>query len=193
MIYLGVPSARDWKPQFGVALCMAITDLVSHGYKIVLHGQLQTSLLPNGREKIVESAIKNKASHLVFLDDDMSFPPEAIRTLIEHDKDVVGVDYRKKNKDDQRTALTLEGGRFKEETGLQECLSMGLGLTVIKTSILEKTEPGRFEIRWRGNCYQGEDSSFFQKLHDVGAEIYCDLDLSRKMAHIGDGAFVIGG
>lgn len=193
MIYLGVPSARDWKPQFGVSVATNVDYLRCHGLECLIHSQLQVSNLPVGRESIIDKAIESGASHFVALDDDMFFPSDAIHTLIQYDVDVVGVDYRKKNKDpNKRTALSMYGKRFDNETGLQEAMSMGLGLVCIKMDVLKKTTKPRFEMLWRGDCYQGEDSYFFQKLHDVGAKIYCDLDLSRKVAHIGDGAFVIG-
>lgn len=54
------------------------------------------SLIPRARNLLVEQFLKTDATHLVFIDADISFLPEAIFSMLEADKDVICGIYPKK-------------------------------------------------------------------------------------------------
>lgn len=193
MIFLGIPSARDWKPLSVSSLLAAVMHTTAKTKnKIIYENRMQCSNLPVGREKIVEAALESGAEYLIMMDDDMAFPADAIIKLIEHDVDCVGIDYRKKSPHEyETTAVYMDGTKLTQESdkkGLVPVLCMGLGLVCVKTDALRKTQAPRFQMLWDANKgkYVGEDTDFFRCLYDAGVKSYCDLDLSRQCAHVGD-------
>ena len=96
---------------------------------------------PN-REKMVEEAIANDCTHVCFVDDDMSFEPEAFMSLCRRRLPIVGCNYRMKFPPAQFTAVHLEKERgrmetTRESTGLEPVCYMGFGLSLIETRVFQ--------------------------------------------------------
>src|SRR6185503_9300822 len=54
------------------------------------------TIIPNLRNQLVKVAIDNKASHILFIDSDMRFPPDTAQLLKTHNLDVVGANCRQR-------------------------------------------------------------------------------------------------
>lgn len=140
----------------------------------------------SARTWCVKEAIKKGATHLLFVDSDMQFSPEALNTLLKHDKDIVGVRYNKRKFPLEPTHKPLTE---ESDTKLFKAESLGTGLMLIKLSIIEKmTEPlflfGRDK---EGQVVIGEDVWFCRTAQDCGFEVWCDPTL--KVGHLGDYTF----
>lgn len=197
MIYLAIPSARDWKGQATISLASAMCHTtVKDKISFCIQNRLQVSLLSSGRESLVEDALEQEGvTHLIFIDDDISYPHDSFSRLIAHDVDVVGIDYRKKCNEEVRVSMNYDGKKFApKEGGLHKASAMGLGLVCFKIDVFKKVLAPRFEVRWHEaiNKYVSEDIYLFNKLRKNDIDVYCDLDLSKECAHIGDAQYIIG-
>lgn len=138
------------------------------------------SILHHMRERLVKKAKELDCTHLLFVDSDMVFEPEALETLIKHDKDIIGASAN-------RRKLPLESNvENPSGEGLTTCDSIGTGFMLIKLSIFDfLPEPWFFfESNEDGDLVNGEDYWFCQLARKHGFQVW--VDLSVKVGHIGD-------
>ena len=113
------------------------------------HLFLKSAVISDQRDRIGLYAINAKVrlfTHLLFIDSDITFPPEAIKKLINDDKDIVSGLYFKKNVNPQPVAWFTDwkndgSVKFRPFTcngsqELVECGAVGMGFCLIKTSVL---------------------------------------------------------
>lgn len=145
------------------------------------------------RNKIVAEAIKANATHLMFLDADMMFDPEAIYQLIEHQKDIIAGNYNvrrdplskgasgstvKMMVDKQIVSLT------ELPKGLFQCYAAPTGFMLIRLDIFKKLKKPYF-VEWEtpDGLHTTEDIEFCKRANTVNIKIYCDPEI--KIGHIG--------
>jgi hypothetical protein len=193
---LAICSARDWKPHFGVALAGLVGYVMTNGVKDEKLEQFDLiirsncSNLCNGRASVVEEAIDRGFTHLLFLDDDGTFPANIIDDLATHKKQFVAVNLPHKSIDSPGTALGMDGQPVRGD-GLREVMACGLALALIDLSALTGIARPFFELRWLPEMKQvcGEDFYFIHKLRTAGVKVFVDQDLSRLCGHVGDYEF----
>ena len=134
-------------------------------------------------------AIKNECDYLLFIDDDMTFPPDLIDRLLAHKKDVVGVVYHSRNLKTNTTVVLEDGqvlhsGNIPKE--MMKCQHVGTGIMLIKTDVFGKIEEPWFKFLTypNGVTLMGEDAYFCKQAREKGIEIWCDPTL--EIGHIGD-------
>lgn len=77
-------------------------------------------------------------THLLFIDNDMSFRPEVVLRLLREAKPVIGSIYTKKT-DDTKFCVTLLPGRTEiDKSGLCKVAHIGMGLTLIERQAVVK-------------------------------------------------------
>jgi hypothetical protein len=141
-----------------------------------------------GREWFLEASLKQGATHLLWLDTDMSVPRETAVLLAMHDQPIVACNYRVRQasglftafRDDHRVP-TLE-----TSTGLEAVEYVGMGAMLMRTDVVK--ELGRPWFRHGRNEVGGdigEDVMFCRTLRAAGHAIYIDHDLSKQIGHIG--------
>lgn len=171
-------------------LCL-ISALHELNCEVVLNFTKGTYLHDN-RNFVVDEAIKNKATHLMFVDADVTFPPYAIKQLLLHDKDIIGGMYHLK-----RLPL-VDTIKFADENGelvdrtivipekIFKCAVIPAGFMLIKLSCLGQIRRPYFEfgVEADGTSITGEDVMFCKKARKAGLEIWCDPTIPMK--HIGD-------
>jgi hypothetical protein len=188
-VYLAVPSCRDWKPQFGASMCGLVRKMTQDGVDFTLNAMTGTSVLPKARQLACDHALKEGYTHILFLDDDMSFNGDLFATLFAKQKRVVGANYSNKNPENPLPQTHgLDGkplySHYKE--GAEEVGWLGFGAILIDLSILSVIEKPWFEMRWLPETqqYLGEDYYFCLKVRSHGVAIHVDHD--AKCAHVGD-------
>jgi hypothetical protein len=144
-----------------------------------------------GRNMIIQTAIEQGCTHILFLDDDMAYPANTILKLLAHDKDAVTGLYLSRAYPHQPLIFDEfdEDGKalysYLTETTppLKKVVAAGLGCVLIKVEALQKMEPpwvrlGELDIQeW---C---DDIGFFWRFYKAGLELYCDTTL--HIGHIG--------
>lgn len=144
---------------------------------------------------LVREAIKRGATHLLFVDHDMYFPPDSIKKLMEQDKDIIGAPYNFRQFPLRSTAVPTDeepiNGEYRvdPETLPKETFkvkTLGTGFLLIKLSVFEKIpEPWfLFGRNKEGELVQGEDTFFCAQATKAGFEIWADPTLGVK--HVGD-------
>lgn len=149
------------------------------------HGQSPAK----NRNIMIDMAIENSCSHILFLDDDMIPEPDLIERLLSHDKDVVSALYLMRNfphlpvifdesyKDGQCKFMFLDPSK----SGLVPIVNCGLGAVLISTRIFTWLDKPFIRL---GEIFQDEwcdDVGFFNRVRASGFEMFCDL--GAKVGH----------
>lgn len=144
---------------------------------------------------LVKNAIKYGATHVLFVDHDMYFPPDTLQRLMDADKDIIGGQYNFRQFPLRSTSIP-EGteptdGEYRVDPKTLpdkpfKCITLGTGLLLIKTSVFEKIpEPWfQFSRNAEGELVQGEDTYFCVQARKAGFDVWCDPTLGVK--HIGE-------
>lgn len=141
------------------------------------------------RNRLVRRALEIGASHVLFLDADMTFPRELVTGLLAADSDVAGALYFKKTPPFQpvpaRFNVRHDGQlmkpiRLPAKPSLVRCDVLGMGATMIKRRALEWVGHPWFAYdvyKRTGEREITEDVSFCRKIKTAGFDIVCDTRL----------------
>lgn len=162
------------------------------------HGQSPA----RGRNVIIEEALRNNCTHVLFLDDDMAFPPNTMSKLLAHDKDMVTGLYLMRNYPHQPVIFdkAMPDGKaahhfFSDgEKGLMKIVAAGAGCVLINTRVFKgmpEFKDGRPEWGARTWFTLGElekdhwcdDIAFYLRAQKAGFELFVDLDC--PVGHMG--------
>lgn len=146
-----------------------------------------------GRHKAVQLALKHQVTHILWLDDDMTFQPDVLEKLLAHKKEVVSALYSSKtlpfvyylwdevNKDWSRY--------YYKTPNLQESLYIATGCLLTQMTVFERLKYPWFLLSMDafGNLNFTEDVYFSQVCRQAG--IQCYVDVSLVCGHIVQGTF----
>lgn len=159
-------------------------------------GYVRATNVHTGRIDICKKAIESHADYILMLDSDMTFPPYALRQLLELDKDIVSalavrksfpfmpVMSRKRDPDKVLCRLDIIDDWIDGE--LLKVDAVGTAFMLFKTSVLKKMEKPYFHYPWNKeeDSDIGCDNYFCLKAGEVGFDVF--VDTSLKIGHIGD-------
>jgi hypothetical protein len=127
----------------------------------------------------------NPGAHLLFLDSDMTFPPDTLKRLLAHNKDIIGALYSRRSEPFLPTGTTLDGRHVSSADGMTRMKIMPTGCLLIAMKIFDRLTKPWFNTRVHGETLLGEDYYFCERAAEAGFEIWCDGALSREIGHIG--------
>lgn len=121
-----VPAYETWAANFGRDLVsLALTSYAKLGPVVTASG----TYLQQVREELAEIALRDSAvTHLLFLDADMRFPPDALERLLARRLPVVGANYRRRRPPHDFTASVSTGPLA---TGVERADRLGFGCVLI--------------------------------------------------------------
>ena len=178
---------------------------MTHNLKFSVDTIVNDSLVTRARNNLVAKFLDNKeATHLMFIDADIQFVPEAVYRLIMHDKDVVVGLYPSKSLPVKYVLNIKPGG--KTEGTLFEVTTAGTGFMLIKRSVIEELIAAMPETKYKDAVglgqyeehmyalfdtsidkdqnYLSEDWTFCKRVQEVlGKTIWADKDI--RLDHIG--------
>ncbi len=145
------------------------------------------------RNMIIEHFLKETpATHLLYLDSDMLFPPDIISQLMAHKKAVVGGLYFHREPPYQPHMYNFDPKDsvamwpiLKWEEGLIKVDCVGAGALLIERWVLEEMKPPWF---YYGAELESEDITFCRRLGKAKIPVWCDTKC--ECGHIGE--IVIG-
>jgi hypothetical protein len=198
-----------------LAICVPCRDMIHTVFSYNLHSLLQynwqkgietkvfynmSTLLQNQREHLVSAARSWAATHILWLDSDMSFPFYTAYKLLDHKKPVVAGNYVTRQVPYKTVAYRELGQwdsflRHSEQdqliTDLIPVEGMGMGCMLTDIRVFDSVPSPRFEVEYQSESsdYLGEDINFCIKLRSAGYEILVDDILSRQLHHLGSFAF----
>lgn len=199
-----------------LAVCVPCREMIHAVFSHNLHSMLNYNwqkgietkvfynmgtLLQNQRESLVSAARSWAATHILWLDSDMSFPFYTAYKLLDHAVPVVAGNYATRQVPYKTVAFKELGGewnqylRHNKDTPLTKELveveGMGMGCMLTKIEVYDQLEHPYFPVTWskESEDYLGEDINFCMALRKAGYTITVDDILSRQLNHIGAFAF----
>lgn len=160
----------------------------------------ESTYLPDARNYIHSVFLeKFKTSHLFMLDSDVLPPPDIVTSLLQHDKEIVGGWYKKKETypieaPDGSTQYIARpvvydwskeaedyywfSNRVAPGIGMEKVGGIGMGCVLMSHGLAEKLGPRPYDMN-KG----GEDLVLCKKIMDLGVDLWVDWDLA--CAHAG--------
>lgn len=205
---IDVAAERPRRPWDGTRTCIGVPsgDMIHTDFAFCLAGLvLQSSMMGinnaaanakstyvhAGRNILVEQAQNLNATHLLFLDSDMTFPYEALARLLSHQKDIVGATYVRRRFPHGLLGSKIDGSAEVPTTGLVQMAEMPTGCLLIKMDCFNLIEKPYFRHKVSGDHMIGEDILFCRTMTALGKEIWCDMDLSLQLGHLGQEKYTI--
>lgn len=193
-IFIGVPSMESVKAKF--AVCWAALAAHSARFCDLIVVSQENSVIHQGRNNLVRSALELKADWLLFLDADMTFPPDALMRLLAHQKDMVCAFYNRRCPPYTTVGALADPKATIPLTGLVEASMAGCGLMLINMGVFRKLPPPWFFWAFDPAAAKpdnpdgetGEDVNFIIKARAAGFKLWCDLGLTfdERTGHVGD-------
>ena len=163
---------------------------------------IKGTILPQSRDTIASTAITNGFTHLLFIDSDMNFPPDALAKLASHNADIVtglAVSRRQPHQpciysEINYTDADFAAGKphievcenWKEKGEYFEVAGCGMAFCLIKVEVLKKMQETYGEFFKYIKTY-GEDLSFCIRATSLGYKVM--VDNSFVLGHIGQKTF----
>ena len=125
---------------------------------------------------IIQTALKDGATHLLTVEDDTFPPSDAFMKLLAHDLDAVGAWYPKKVDPREGAPIVLRNGKreFLEDDGeVHEVLTLPMGCTLYKVEIFKQIQ---FPFCVTTNMIT-QDSYLSQQLREAGIKLHVDTSI----------------
>lgn len=182
--FIAVPTNTDICGLTSLSLASAAGELSNRGIKYELAFQLGNCHVDDARNTLVTRFLDSDSTHLIFIDSDIVFTPEALIDLIDARSDFVGASYPYKD-DSWDFPGHFEHTSFAdEETGLVPIAGLPTGFLKLARGVFDtlrdkvqtfhsKTEPGQ-------NVYE-----FFRRDIENGTRIGGDIYFTKLAAKHG--------
>ncbi len=182
-IAIGISTNRRVKPQTMACLLNLINY---HDYELEFIVASEGYTIAENRLYIMVQALKRKCSHLLFIDDDMTFEPNVLDRLYAHEKDIVGVVFHSRTLD-VKPSIVIDGEVVTEiPKELTKVQHVGTGIMLINLGIVKEIpEPWFYFATFpNGQTLKGEDAWFCERAIEAGFEVWVDPTI--KVGHLGD-------
>lgn len=140
------------------------------------------------RQMLVEGSFATGASEILWIDDDMWFPPNTLERLRKHGKPFVACNYLIRHTAHRWTARKESKSiSSTRRSGLQKMDMAALGVALVQLSVYEGIPIPWFDTFSRVQSgkveYLNEDVVHASKLRNAGIDLWIDHDLSQEVAH----------
>lgn len=189
-VALCVPSMDTWMADTAMAFGAAMAVAAAR-YGIIPINQ-KSSYIHQARNMIADIALNQaKAEWLMWFDADMVWPPETLEILMAHGKDIVGTDYRRRKPPFSRIGHFVGEDPGPDGKGLHEMSLLPHGVLLVRAEVYRRLNFPWYELRYLSPHHEGldgEDAFFCRNAREAGFKIWCDLDLTKRVSHIGERA-----
>lgn len=142
----------------------------------------RTSVLPQSRNESVKIAIKAQATHILFLDSDLNFPPTTLDRLIAHKAPIVGASYCTRDAREMRIGIPLDQG---DCAPLRRMKAIAMGCLLIDLKVFNTLKKPWFNFIYQGEDFFDEGFYFCAAAQEAGYMLWEDQTLSFDLAHVG--------
>lgn len=145
------------------------------------------------RERLAKRAIESGKTHLMFLDDDMTFEPEVLPLMLKRHQHIVVTNYLMKSdpaSSAKFVACNLNGEECvtsEKSTGIEPVAFSGFGVSLIHTDVFKALPQPWFAPSFvpERDEYTTEDVPFYHAARQAGFPVFLDHDASKLIKHIG--------
>jgi hypothetical protein len=188
-LVIGGPTLGMVPAAFALDLAALYAKTLTAGpWTSVTLGFVVSTYVDVGREAVLTGALRWQATHVLWLDTDMTMPPDTAIRLASHNRPIVAANGVMR---DPRLLCTAQSGGRRietrpESTGLEAVDSVGMAVMLMRTdAVAGLARPWfRHGLTDAGEAI-GEDITFCAALRATGHDILIDHDLSKEIGHIG--------
>jgi len=197
-IGIAIPTAGTVRMGFAASLVGMVAKFAAGGVPTVPEAKislalhvLESSNWITNREKLARASVDDGETHLLFLDDDMTFDPRVLEILLGRRQEIVTTNYLiKTDPPTDFVAVSLDGQRVMtkaESTGIMPVAYSGFGVSLIEVEVFRKTPQPWFmpDFNAEKSEYTTEDNPFFRRAREAGFTVYVDHDASKLVSHMG--------
>lgn len=146
------------------------------------------------RNKLVREAraASDSITHLMWADADMTFIPPSLARLLSHNRDIVGAFGRSRKPPYNLLGKLVDPPTVEGDLHLVE--RMGAAFVLVKREVYDIVPPP-----WYFESYEeeakspdnpdglvGEDVNFILKARRYAFKVWCDIEVTKRLGHIGD-------
>lgn len=189
-IYIGIPTANN---RIVGDTVLTVFNLLNSGNTPSLVDTTisitANAMVHSARNQMAKEMLATSMSHILFLDDDMTLPPDALEMMIQDDKDIVGALAFTRRPPIQPTcykSVTKDGvGVYRNihnypKNTVFEVDATGGACLLVKREVFEKMSEPWFEFTKK----VGEDIRFCEKARELGFKVFVDTRI--KAGHFGE-------
>lgn len=177
-IFISTPAfSGEVHVQFALSLAETVVLLKREQIAFQMHLINTSTKLVEARNGIIRDFLQSGYTHLLMIDADLGWPPEAVLSFLEKDVDVIGGCYPSRNdKLFRYRPLTKEDGSIVINGSCLEMEAIPAGFLLLKRSVIEKTmgEEPLFRTGVKDDQFWGEDYYFCKTLRKSGFSILVD-------------------
>ena len=194
-VYIAMPCYDSVKIGTMISIIQLIQQLAKSGIAVGIN-TIRSPLIHQGRNYLTSLFLTTEYSHLLFIDSDVEFKPEAVLRMLVAKKDICTTPYRVKTEDINLKIYTIELEKnAKLEGGFVELKGGPTGLMLINREVFKKIiknypelkiknsvlpDAGKdhdyyynfFDFKFEDGYSVGEDLSFCQLAKKAGFRIY---------------------
>jgi len=189
-VLIGVPSFDLLHADFctslaGMLMHRAYDKAMSRDVKIA-YQNVKSTIIHSARAILVQSAVDNDCTHILFLDSDLTFPPNTLNRLIAYHQPFVCATYVRRHPPHELIGKPDMTITSKPPNGLLAMSEVPLGCVLIKLSIFDAIPRPHFSyIAGETPASDiSEDIGFCRAVRAAGLPIYCDPTLTRELGHL---------
>lgn len=181
MITVGIPSYDHIKTE----CVLSLVKLASSG-RLPLHFVFNQSLyIDYNRNQLVDQAIANGSTHLMFIDSDIQFPVDGVERLLAHNVDIVGGYYNTRR--GNNPVRVVQDGQLVPADPIPsetfQCHVLPTGFMLIRLECLKSLQKPYFAVITHSGGTLGEDVTFCKRVTDAGLNLWCDPTI--QLGHVG--------
>ena len=198
-VYIAMPCYDSVKIGTMTSIIRLIQQLAKSGISVGIN-TMKSPLIHQARNYLSSLFMVSPYTHLLFIDSDVEFKPEAVLRMLVAKKDIICTPYRVKSEDTSKSIYTVDFVKpMILENGLIEIKAGPTGLMLIKKEVFEKIiknfpelkiknsvlpEPGKdhdyyynfFDFKFKDGYSVGEDVSFCQLVREAGFKIFANTE-----------------
>jgi len=202
-VYIAMPCYDSVKVGTMLSIVQLIQQLAKSGVEVGIN-TVKSPLIHQARNYLTSLFLTTEYTHMLFVDSDVEFKPEAVLRMLVANKDICTTPYRVKTEDAKLKVYHIELEKnAKLEAGLVELKSGPTGLMLIKKEVFKRIiknnrelkiknpvlpKPGKdheyyynfFDFAFKDGYSVGEDVSFCQLARDNGFRIYANTESETR-------------
>lgn len=183
-VVIGMPATETMKAKTAHAIgCMALHS----ADKVIDFLMIQSCDIASNRTWLVKQALERDATHILFVDTDMLFASDALEQLLAREKDIIGVNYNKRQFPLQKVTAYFSDTEESETEPFKVGIA-GTGLLLINLDVFRNPALDKnwfsFGRNAQGEHVIGEDGWFCNTARAAGYDVWVDPVV--KVLHLGE-------
>ena len=186
MILIATPCKGSVAPGYTFDLVNLMSFSAQAGIPCAYANLPNCTFLSNGRQTLVDGALRSGASHVLFIDADMRFPPDGLKTLLAKAHSIVGANYLERVRKIPTASRGVRRLASAGQEGAEQVDFLGFGLCLIECNVFRELPRPWFATPWDGEQHVTDDVFFCKLAREHEIPVWVDHDVSQHVRHIAE-------